>query len=113
MNSPTPETEDRVQIVKNDEFPFLDMKMSWYHEGDLQFGVFKKKGHQLKYFGQESTHTPGTIRAIHSGVLNRLVKLIPRNPSIHAEAVDNIYRTYVNAIRKADLAPHVFQTMGD
>ena len=27
-NSPTPEKEDRVQIVTNNEFPFLDMKMS-------------------------------------------------------------------------------------
>ena len=24
------------------KFPFLDMKMSWYPEGDLQFGVFRK-----------------------------------------------------------------------
>ena len=34
-NSPTPENEDRVQIVTNDKFPFLDMKMSWSPEGDL------------------------------------------------------------------------------
>ena len=27
-NSPTPEKEDRFQIVVNDEFLFLDMKMS-------------------------------------------------------------------------------------
>ena len=43
-NPPTPEKEDRVQIVAKDEFPFLDMKMSWSQEGDLQFGVFRKKG---------------------------------------------------------------------
>ena len=41
-NSPTPEKEDRVQIVTNNEFPFLDMKMSWSPEGDLQFGVFRE-----------------------------------------------------------------------
>ena len=34
-NSPTPKKEDRVQIVTNDEFHFLDMKMSWSPEGDL------------------------------------------------------------------------------
>ena len=49
VNSLTPVKEDRVQIVMNDEFPFLDMKMSWSPEGDLQFGVFSKKGQQLKY----------------------------------------------------------------
>ena len=44
--------EERVQIVTNHGFPFLDMKMSWSPEGDLQFSVFRKKGHQLKYVGK-------------------------------------------------------------
>ena len=48
--SPTPAKGERVQIVTNDEFPFLDMKMSWSPEGDLQFSVFRKQGKQLKYF---------------------------------------------------------------
>ena len=113
MNSPTPEKEDRVHIVTNEEFPFLDTKMSWSPEGDLQFGVFRKKGQQLKYVGKESTHTPGTLRAIPSGVLNRLAKLNPRNQSIQAEAVDTIYPAHANALRKAGLAPTVFPTMGD
>ena len=47
-NLPTPEKEDRVQIVAKDEFPFLDMKMIWSLERDLQFGVFRKKVQQLK-----------------------------------------------------------------
>ena len=46
------EKEDRVQVVAKDEFPFLDMKMSWSPEGGLQFGVFRKKGQQLKYVGK-------------------------------------------------------------
>ena len=81
-NSPTPKKEDRVQIVTNDEFHFLDMKMSWSPEGELQFGVFRKKGQQPKYVGEESIHTPGTLCAIPSGVLNRLAKLTSRKPSI-------------------------------
>ena len=48
-NPPTPEKEDLVQIVTNNEFSFLDMKMRWSLEGDLQLGVFRKKGQQLKY----------------------------------------------------------------
>ena len=59
-----------------------------------------------------STHIPGTLRAIPSGVLNRLAKLTSRNPSIHAEAVYNIYPAHVNALCKAGLAPSVFPTMG-
>ena len=54
-----------------------------------------------------------TLRAIPSGVLNCLAKLTSRNPSIHAEAVDNIYPAHANALRKASLAPPVFSTMGD
>ena len=87
--------------------------MSWSPEGDLQFVLFRKKGQQLKYVGQESTHTPGTLRAIPSRVLKRLAKLTSRNPSIHAEAVDKIYPAHVNALRKAGLAPPVFPTMGE
>ena len=111
-NLPTPENEDRFQIVTNDKFPFLDMKMIWSPEGDLQFGVFRKKGQQLKYVGKESTHTPGTLRAIPSGVLNRLAKLTSRKTSIQAEAVDTIYPDHVNALLKAGLVPPVFPTMG-
>ena len=66
------------------------MKTSWSPDGDLKFGLFRKKGHQLKFVGKESTYTLGTLRAIPSGVLNRLAKIISRKPSIHAEAVDKI-----------------------
>ena len=89
------------------------MKMSWYPEGDFQFGVFRKKGQKLKYVGKDSTHTPGTLREIPSVVLNRLAKLTSRYPSIHDEAVDRIYPAHANALRKAGLAPPVFPTMGD
>ena len=43
-NSLTPEKEDRVQIVTNDEFPFWDMKMCWSPEGDLQIWSIQEKG---------------------------------------------------------------------
>ena len=41
-NLPSYEKEDKVQILTNNKLPFLDMKMSWSPEGDLQFEVFKK-----------------------------------------------------------------------
>ena len=112
-NPLTLKKEDRVQVVAKDEFPFFDMKMSWSPEGDLQFGVFRKKGQQLKYVGKESTHTPGTLCAISSGVFNRLAKLTSRKPSIRAAAVESIYPANANALRKAGLAPSVFPTMGE
>ena len=75
--------------------------------------MFGKKGQQLKYAEKESTHTPGTLRAIPSGVLNRLTKLTSIKPSIHSEGVDKNYPNHANALRKAGLAPPNFQTMGD
>ena len=104
--------EERIQIVTNDEFPFLDMKISWSFEGDLQFGVFRKKGQQLKYVGKESTHTHGNLRAIPSGFLNRLDKLTSIKTSIYSEGVDKIYPNHTKALRKAGLAPPNFPTMG-
>ena len=87
--------------------------MSWSPEGDLQFGVLRKKEQQLKYVGKEITHTPGTLRAIHLGVLNRLAKITSRKPSIHYEAVDKIYPDHADALGMAGLAPPNFPTMGD
>ena len=58
---------------------FLDMKMSWSPEGDLQFGVFRKKGQQLKYAVKDSTHTPGTLCEYGGG---------KPTPSIHRKNMD-------------------------
>ena len=108
--NPRPQTkEDRVQTVTKYESPFLDMNMKWTPEGELNFSVFRKAGQQLKYVVKESTHTPGTLRAIPSGVLNRLAKLTSQNPSLHYEGVDKVYPDHANALRKAGLLP----TMGD
>ena len=74
-NSPPQEKDDRVKTMTKDEFPFLDMKMQWTPECELNFSVFRKAGQQLKYVGKESIHTPGTLRAIPSGVFNCLAKL--------------------------------------
>ena len=103
--------EERVQIVTNDEFPFLDITMSWSPEGGLKFSVFSKKGQQLKYVGKESPQTPGTLSAIPSGVLNRLDKLTSLKPSIYSEGLEKTYPDHVNAPRKAGLAPSNLPTM--
>ena len=74
-NPPPPSTnKEKVQIMANDELPFLDMQMSWYPEGDMEFGLFRKKGQQLKYIGKGSNHTPGNLRVIALGIINRLSK---------------------------------------
>ena len=37
--------------MTNGKLTLLDMKMNWYLEGELQFGVFRGKVKQLKYIG--------------------------------------------------------------
>ena len=64
VNLPLPAKEDKVQVVTNDYFLFIDMKMICPPEKGLQFGVFRNKGKKLNYVGMVSTHTPGTLRAI-------------------------------------------------
>ena len=71
------------------------------------------KGKQLEYFGKESTHTPGTLRAITSGVLNRLAKITLQKTSFHYEGLDKIYPDHANALREAGLATTIFPEMGE
>ena len=70
--------------------PFLRYEDELVPGGRSAIWIFRKKGQQLKYVGKESTHTPVTLRAIPSGVLNRLAKLTSRKPFIQAEALDTI-----------------------
>ena len=99
--------------MTKDEFPFLNMKMRWNHQGELIFSVFRKSGKQLKYVVKESTYTPGTLRAIPSGDINRLAKLTSQKPFLRSEGVDKVYPDHVNALRKVGLSPPDFPTMGD
>ena len=112
MSLPLPAKEDKVQVVTNDKSPFLNMKISWSPERGLQFGVFRGKRHQLKYVGMGSTDTPGTLRVIPSGGLNRLAKLTSQKLSFRSEGVNKIYPDHANALCKVGLAPTNLQTMG-
>ena len=65
----------------------------------------------MKYVGKESTHTPGTLREIPSGFLDRLAKLTSIKTSIKYEEVDKIYPEHANYLCKAGLKPPNFPTM--
>ena len=99
--------------MAKDELLFLDMKMSWFLEGDVQFGVFRKKGQQLNYTGMGSANKPGNICAIPSGVFNILAKLTFTKTFLHSEGVDKIYPDHVDALREAGLATPNLPKMGE
>eukprot|EP00957_Ditylum_brightwellii_P106207 8102717-Ditylum_brightwellii.AAC.1 len=69
------ETEDtseekwlkRVKVISENEFPFLDMKMSWTEDGWLRFNIFNKKKQAIKYVEKGSNQRPSTFKLIASG----------------------------------------------
>ena len=104
-NIPPSKKKEDVQTCTSDGFPFLYTNMTWYPKGDIQFGIFGKKGQTLKYVRKCSTHTPGTLYAIPSGVLKRLAKLTSQNPDLHYKLVESIYLYQAKEICGVVLAP--------
>eukprot|EP00957_Ditylum_brightwellii_P005580 427274-Ditylum_brightwellii.AAC.1 len=47
-----------VKAISENQFPFLDMKMSWTEDGQLRFNVLNKKKQAIKYVEKGSTHRP-------------------------------------------------------
>eukprot|EP00957_Ditylum_brightwellii_P130209 9932786-Ditylum_brightwellii.AAC.1 len=45
----TNEGKAAVKVATKDNFSFLDMKLLWDKEGNLEFKVYQKKGQALKY----------------------------------------------------------------
>jgi len=66
---------EKVKIITNDTFPFLDMEMSSGKQNELLFRFHLKENRALKYLNSDSQHTRATFKAIPSGVLKRLSKL--------------------------------------
>ena len=79
---PLTEKEDRDQLMTNNEFQFLDMEMGWYPEGDLQFGVFRKKGTAIKVcqkgkYPNTRYLTSIPIRSPQTTLKNHLMNTLP------------------------------------
>ena len=60
-----------------------------------------------------STHTPGTLRVIPSGVINCLAKITLRKHYFQYKRVDIVYPEHVNSLCKSGLAPPILPTMGE
>ena len=116
-NFTLPANQEKVQVVTNNQFPFLDMKMSWYLQGDLQFSAFRKHLQQLNYPGIGSIHTPGTLNTIPLQVLNCLVELTLIKTSLCYQKAEKIYHNQAIALHKAGLAPPIcflqWETFGE
>jgi hypothetical protein len=90
----------KVGTQTTDQFPFLDMELSWSVEGTLKFGVHLKLNQQLN---AGSAHTPGYFKAIMTGVCYRLTKLTTIDENSADMKHDKIYPEHFSALSKADL----------
>lgn len=80
-----------IEIMR-DELNFLDTTCYFDHEDKLQFKVYKKPLHQLKYLNFDSCHTNSTKSNIPGSVLKRLVNLstaLPEKFTLREQFLDH------------------------
>jgi len=112
--NPAPKIEGKVGTHTANEFPFLDMELSWSIDGNLKFGVHMKPNQQLKYLNAGSAHTPGCFKAITAGVCYRLTRLTTVDEDSANMKLDKIYPEHFKALNKAELLDNFeAPTLGD
>jgi len=112
--NPAPKIRGKVGLHTANEFPFLDMELSWRKDGNLKFGVHMKPNQQLKYLNAGSAHTPGCFKAITAGVCHRLTRLTSVNEDSANMKLDEIYPEHFKALNKAELLNNFeAPTLGD
>ena len=102
---PTPEEEYHkdVSVVRDKEFPFLDMKLLWSEEGNLQFQIYRKPNQQLRYLNKGSTHTKACFKAIPTGVFKRMAKLTTVTEDNADKSLRELYPKLFAALDTAEL----------
>jgi hypothetical protein len=102
-----------VGTTNKDFFPFLDMEMYWSPEGNLHFRVHLKENQVLKYLNCGSTHTNACFASIPTGAMKRLASLTTRTVKSELTMMDKLYPAHAKALKKANLAPDIFPTLGE
>ena len=70
---------EKVDEVRLNKFPYLNMEFFWNVERCLESRVYQKPNQQLKYLEKGSTHASYTFAAIPHGIFKRLARLTSRN----------------------------------
>eukprot|EP00957_Ditylum_brightwellii_P092333 7029911-Ditylum_brightwellii.AAC.1 len=63
--------EEKVTVVRKEEFPYLDMKL-YGSKQELRFAVYNKENQHIKYVNRESCHCTSVFKAIPEGVFTCL-----------------------------------------
>ena len=102
--------KQKLTIINDKYFPYLDMEMYWNLRDELKFQVHMKPNQVLKYLNKDSTHLPTVFKAIPKGILNRLSKLTSISKKLERKTIDEIYPLHTKALQIAGLAPKKFPT---
>ena len=97
------EYDELVSVCRKDYFPYLDMKLVWSNEEELQFQVYMKPNQQLKYLNNDSTHTYSCFKAIPNGVYKRLAKLTTMTEGNANKTLKEIYPHHFKSLELANL----------
>ena len=104
-------SKGNVTIHNGSSFPYLDMQLYWYKGEELKCEVHLKKGQELKYLNQSSTHQNCTFKAITGGVVKRLASLTSLTPENENKTIDELYPGHAKALKSANLAPKQYPTL--
>eukprot|EP00957_Ditylum_brightwellii_P167110 12721270-Ditylum_brightwellii.AAC.1 len=96
------EWKEKVTVVTEDTFPYLDMKMSW-KESCLYFLAYHKKNQTIKYVNKTSCHQTAVFQEISEGVFTRSGRLTPMMEENAIAPITELYLVNTAALVKAHL----------
>ncbi len=91
----------KMNVIGEESFPYLDMKMEYDENRKLSFGMYSKPGFQTKYLNSGSCHTIACKRAIVRGTSIRLAGLTTITEENKSKSLSEIYPATDQALRKA------------
>jgi hypothetical protein len=101
----------KLSVDTNQVCPYLEMEMYWYSRGQLLFRVHLKPNQQFLYLNRGSSHTSSCYRAIESGVLGRLAKLMSATAANLGCPMHQLNPEHAKALQHAGLSGSRFPTL--
>eukprot|EP00957_Ditylum_brightwellii_P156211 11890009-Ditylum_brightwellii.AAC.1 len=94
--------EEKVTVVRNTAFPYLDIKFYWA-KNDLHFALYNKKNQQIKYVNKESCHRASVFKAILVGVFTRLGQLTSKTDESENMLISELYPDHTEVLQNANI----------
>eukprot|EP00957_Ditylum_brightwellii_P027270 2062114-Ditylum_brightwellii.AAC.1 len=93
---------EKVKVIKENAFPYLDMQLSWRHD-NLHFSVYSKENQTIKYVNNKSCHRILVFKVVPAGVFTRIVQLTLLTDENENTPITNLYSLHAAVLTKAKL----------